>query len=325
MSIITDDSAFVSGRPYGVPRNLTVLTRDGIGLSVREFGNPHADITVVLLHGFCLDKSAWEVQIRQITSVYGPSVRVIAHDHRGHGCSESASARTYSIHTLALDLSDVLRALRVSGTVILAGHSMGGMTAMTYLGLPDEERPVNPSDLVLVATAAGRISERGLGVLLSGVPSDFLTTVAEHFPEYVLTPAVRMLTAPVFRLLIRCFGYADDPGAALEAVSAETVNRTPVRTKAGFLRAIKQFNQQESLCRISMPTTIISGEHDWLTPPEHTREMAAKIPGALHLHCDNAGHMLLHEAAELVTTVLCRAVDRARTEMSVAAETARSR
>ena len=44
---------------------------------------------------------------------------------------------------------------------------MGGMTALAYLGRPAEDRPVEPDGLVLVATAAGRLSERGLGRLLA--------------------------------------------------------------------------------------------------------------------------------------------------------------
>lgn len=312
MSIITGDSASCTDSLYDVPRDSTVITRDATALSVREFGREDARITLVLLHGFCLDKSAWEVQVRQLLSVYGTDIRIILYDHRGHGDSESAPARTYSIDTLSEDLSDVITTLRVSGTLILAGHSMGGMTAMTYAALPEGEQAVSPDSLVLVATASGRIHERGLGLLLSGVPSSFLTAVAEHFPESVLTPAVKALTVPLARVLIRYFGYGYDADDALEVLSAGSIARTAMSTKAGFLRAFKRFDQQARLGSIRAMTTVISGEKDWLTPPEHSHEMAAAIPASVHLHCESAGHMLLHEAAELVTTVLCHAVDRAR-------------
>ncbi|EUA17273.1 putative alpha/beta hydrolase [Mycobacterium xenopi 3993] len=51
------------------------------------------------------------------------------------------------------------------------GHSLGGMTALAYLGRPACDRPVEPKGLVLVATAAGRLAERGWGGCSPHLPS----------------------------------------------------------------------------------------------------------------------------------------------------------
>ena len=74
---------------------------------------------------------------------------------------------TYRIDQLADDLAQVLIALDVTGPLTLVGHSLGGMTALAYLGRPAAQRRVEPHGLVLVATAAGKLAERGLARLLA--------------------------------------------------------------------------------------------------------------------------------------------------------------
>ena len=138
----------------------TVNTSDGVCLAVRDY-QPPTDVqhTVVLLHGLCLTYASWHNQIRRLHRQRG--VRIIAYDHRGHGRSTTAPLRTYTIEQLAGDLADVLTDLAVTGPVTLAGHSMGGMCALAYLARANQ--PVAPTGLVLVATAAGGLSDHGLG------------------------------------------------------------------------------------------------------------------------------------------------------------------
>jgi pimeloyl-ACP methyl ester carboxylesterase len=73
---------------------------------------------------------------------------------------------TYRIDRLAADLDEVLTALNVTAPLTLVGHSMGAMAALAYLSRPASERSVDPHGLVLVAAAAGKLAQRGLGRLL---------------------------------------------------------------------------------------------------------------------------------------------------------------
>ena len=70
---------------------------------------------------------------------------------------------------------------------------MGGMVALAYLGLPPADRPVEPHGLVLAATAAGRLAERGVARLLASPATDVLCGLAARAPQR----AVRLLTKPV--------------------------------------------------------------------------------------------------------------------------------
>lgn len=94
----------------------------------------------------------------ELTRRWGGRIRIISYDHRGHGDSDTAPTSTYVVEQLAADLADVLKALNVTGSLTLVGHSMGGMVALAYLGQPPADRPVQPHGVVLVATAAGRLA-----------------------------------------------------------------------------------------------------------------------------------------------------------------------
>ena len=79
-------------------------------------------------------------------------------------------------------------------------------------------------------------------------------------------------------------------------------------TAVGFLPSLRSYDQYATLGSIRAQTTIISGGADLLTPPSHSRDMAAAIPGATHVHLPTAGHMLPHEASHAVTDAISRTI-----------------
>ncbi len=256
------------GDPLDCPHPIRprVITRDGVQLAVRDHGPRSAGHTVVFLHGFCLTHASWARHIQYLVRRYDNGIRVIAYDHRGHGDSAGAPMRTYRIDQLATDLADVLHALNVTGPVTLVGHSMGGMTALAYVGQPLADQPVEPEGLVLVATAAGKLAQRGLGRLLA----------TAHATTALITLATAALAT------------------------------TPLSTAVGFLPALYSYDQYQTLGSIQAHTVIVSGGADVLTPPAHSHELAAAIPGATHVHIPHAGHMLTHEASHIISDAIGR-------------------
>lgn len=283
-------------------RNLRVLTDDGVSLAVRDIGPRSASHTVVFLHGFCLTWISWKHHIDYLTRRYGSSVRVISYDHRGHGRSGQAPMATYRIDRLAQDLAQVLAAAQVEGPVTLVGHSMGGMSALAYMSLPASKRPVEPTGLVLAATAAGRLCERGLGRLLGTPATAALFGLVEHAPEH----AVRAMVGPVCAALGRLRRGASAATAAALAVSALT--NTSVSTAVGFLPSLRVYDQYGGLGAIQARTVVVSGGVDPLTPPAHGRDLAAGIPGAEYVPLPAAGHMLPQEAPHVLNAAIRHAM-----------------
>jgi pimeloyl-ACP methyl ester carboxylesterase len=303
------DRTRIQGR--GITR--TVTTSDGVSLSVREYGSRDPAHTVVLLHGLCLTKESWTIPIDHLLRQYGDSIRIISYDHRGHGDSAVAPMRTYRIDRLAADLADLLTALRVTGPLTLAGHSMGGMVALAYLGRPASQRPVEPDGLILVATAAGKLAERGLGRLLARPATDIVYQLAQRAPGAALEHGFRALARPVCGVLVRYGGYGAASRDLSVAVSAAAINATPIATKAGFLRALRHYDQYQTLSSITATTVVVSGGADRLTPPSHAHDLAGGIPGAILVHRPAASHMLLDEAPHVISNAIVGVIGAHRT------------
>ncbi|WP_372457548.1 alpha/beta fold hydrolase [Mycobacterium intracellulare] len=296
------------GTRRSLASNRIVTTSDGVSLSVRDWGSHAAGHTVVLLHGFCLNKESWNIQLTQLIHRWGDNVRIISYDHRGHGGSGNASMHTYRIDRLADDLAELLVALDVTGPLTLVGHSMGGMTALAYLRRPAGERPVEPESLVLVATAAGNLGSHGFGRLLSTPATSMLYHLVHRMPRAGTDRVVQFLARPVCAALTRHGGYGEAAEKSLVAMSTAAINTTPSATKVGFLRGLKEYDCSQTLSSITAKTTIISGGVDKLTPIWHARELADGIPGAMLIHRPTAGHTLLHEVPQVVTGAISSAI-----------------
>ena len=283
----------------------TVTTNDGVRLAVSDYSADRADApTVVLLHGLLLSRESWEPQVRQLRHRYGRKIRIITYDHRGHGLSTGAPMTTYEIAQLADDLAKILTAMQITGPLTLAGHSMGGMTALAYFGRPPSRRPVEPTGLVLVGTAAGSIAERGIGRLLATPATGALFGLVHRMPQRATDKAVQALIRPLGDALSRLSG----DGAAVAAVAAAAIRTTSMTTATGFLPSLKRYDVYHALESSAAKTVVVSGGADALTPAAHSRDLAAAIPGAVHLHHPTAGHMLLQEAAECVSDAIGRAM-----------------
>ncbi|SKQ85319.1 alpha/beta fold hydrolase [Mycobacteroides abscessus] len=277
----------------------TVLTSDGVALSVSDlYPKSAVTHTVVLLHGLCLTRQSW---YRPAQRLRRDGIRVIQYDHRGHGLSSGAPLHTYTPERLAQDLAEVLTALQVSGPLTLAGHSMGGIAAFSYLARPVDQQPVRPDGLVLVATAAGNLTEHGLARLLAVPGIDTAIGLAQHMPRIVSERLMHSLARPLCELVTH--------DKTISASLSQAFRSTPISTALGFLHSLKTFDQRDVLPTIAAATTVISGGADILTPPAHSEEMAAAISGASHIHLPNAGHMLLQEAASVVGNAILRTIN----------------
>lgn len=73
--------------------SLVVTTPDGIPLAVREAGPGDAPLTLVFVHGFCLQMGAFHFQRTRLPDHLGPDVRMVFYDQRGHGRSGEADPR----------------------------------------------------------------------------------------------------------------------------------------------------------------------------------------------------------------------------------------
>ncbi|TWP49320.1 alpha/beta hydrolase [Lentzea tibetensis] len=227
------------------------------------------DVTAVLLHAWTMDLTAWD---RVAPALPG---RVLRYDHRGHG--RSGAGLPARISELADDLAAVLEERVPSGRIVLAGHSLGGMTIMALA----ESRPSlfeRVSGVVLVATSCGDLPAMH---------------PVERFAGRWLAKRPRVGFARVIAPGLRIGAFGRGASWADVRASAEMVGRTDGATLIGIREELTVHQRRSALDVLSdIPTAVLAGGADRLTPLRHARAMAAALPHAELVIYPRAGHML---------------------------------
>jgi len=228
---------------------------------------PRSGLPVVLIHGYPFDHSMWEPQVHALKDRY----RVVTYDVRGLGRSPAGGAPP-SMEGLVDDLLILLDLLGIPAAV-LCGLSMGG-----YIALRAAERaPRRILGLVLADTRSEADTEQGRQGRLANIrqiEEEGLARVAEESLKKVFAPGTLARNAPCVDLIRRTI-LKNDPGGVCSAARAimSRADTTPV------------------LVKIAVPSLVLCGEHDGLTPPAVGRAMADAIPGARFALVPDAGHL----------------------------------
>ncbi len=296
------DAGARSPRPSGA-RKYTVIAQDGVELAVREFGPRDAAMTVVLLHGHTLREESWAF-VRSLLLRGRSDLRVVSYDHRGHGRSGRGAAHTYRIDQLARDLHVVLDAVAPTGDVVLAGHSMGAMTILSFARQYPLEIGARIKGVALVAGAAGGLTETGAGRLLHHPVVDVLRKAALRAPG-TMTRAKHVVGHALHKMVTRERTEDNPVSPRLKTLVGVLKNKTSIEAIAGFLSSFATFDETEALPLLAaVPTVIVYGTEYQMTPQEMSLSMASRIPGA-HLHpVLEAGHGLIIEQPRPVARAL---------------------
>jgi pimeloyl-ACP methyl ester carboxylesterase len=287
-------------------RTFTVITPDGVLLKVQEYaagsapegttrGQSGAAPTVLLAHGWTLTRASWLPVVERLVAA---GVRVVTYDQRGHG--ESSSLRDQpTVRMLGDDLAAVLGVVAPHDRVVLGGHSMGGMTVMAYAGLHPEDFRSRVAGTVLVATSAGELQNH-LRALEARAMS-----LASRMPRI---PAGRFVTTRGQRRLL--FGAEADP--AHVQLTRDMVASTPLPTMGRFFGALGEHDESEALTQLDgIPTVVLVGDQDKLTPPGHGQRLAELVPHAELRILPGRGHMLMYEATDEVVDAFHSVLDAA--------------
>jgi pimeloyl-ACP methyl ester carboxylesterase len=290
----------------------TLRLADGVPLSVETWGPKDAQLTVVLLHGWCLNRRTWQHQVAALQRLPHPP-RIVAYDARGHGRSGSTTLDAATLGTLGEDLRQIIQTYAPSGPVVLAGHSMGGMTIMEYAHGHPDEFSARVAGLLFVSTSAEGTSHTRYGLpprlaalmrLGETFGAGVLARSGAWRPHRALLPALR----PALRWLLFGDEYED---AALQ-MTMKSVGRTTLRSIGGFRASIGEQQRLDTLARLgNVPAAVLVGDRDRLTPPPCAEGIADALPGTeLTVH-PGAGHMLILERHAEVSATLASIVERA--------------
>jgi pimeloyl-ACP methyl ester carboxylesterase len=300
----------------------TVDTRDGVAVHVETAGPEDADLTVVFLHGYMQDMGTFYFQRKAIAAAErnGASLRSVFYDQPGHGRSGPLPRTEYSIEDLAEVLYDVLSAAAPKGPLVLVGHSMGGMTIQTYARLHPEdfhERVKGVAFLSSSAAGLDTVETKPMRALrrLRRTVLPMLQQVAGWTPD--LIDRSRLLAGDLGWLLTRraAFGHVDPPASLVSLV--ERMNRrTSIQSIVGYARAILDHDETATLPRFAgLPALVLVGEADLLTPPEHSRRLAAALGGSRFGLIAEAAHSPQLEYPGEISQPLLEMIDKVAAEI----------
>lgn len=259
----------------------------GATLSWREVGE--GDDVLVLIHGFPFSSAIWRPQL----DAPPPGWRVIAPDLRGFGGSGPLTANRLPMDLLAQDVAALVAHLGVRGAVI-CGHSMGGYVAFALM----RRAAGMVRGLVLSDTRATADSAEGRQGRLKNAKH-----VHAHGTAALIDAMVPRLLAPQTRANLP--HVEQELRAVMKAAAAPAV-------VAALLGMAERPDSTPQLRSINVPTQLIVGAHDEITPPGDARLLARAIPGAQIEIMENAAHLPSLEQPTAFNAVLVSFLDRIR-------------
>jgi pimeloyl-ACP methyl ester carboxylesterase len=223
--------------------------------------------TLVLIHGAGGNLYHWPPALRRL-----PGHDVLALDLPGHGRSSGPGCTTITAY--ATILAAWLDHVGLSSCVVI-GHSMGGAIALE-LALREASRL---RGLVLIATGA-RLR----------VHPDILNRVRDD-------------PAGVAAMLVE-WAYGPQATPEQKRRYRQHLLRMDREVLYGDWLACDRFDVRAQLEAIALPTLILAGTADIMTPPSRATFLAAHIPGADLAWIEGAGHMLpLERPAEVAGAI----------------------
>lgn len=230
---------------------------------------------VLMLHGIGGGNLAFAPQVESFAQA---GWRAVSWDAPGYGAS--APIEPYTFKGLAASAAALIESLK-DGSVIVIGHSMGGMVAQELVA----RRPDLVRALVLSGTSPA-----------FGKPDG---AWQERFVAERTAPldAGQSMTDLALALVPKMIGPAALPEGV--ALAKRVMSEVPSATYRAALGALVTFDRKAALGGIAVPTLCIAGEADANAPPAVMQRMAHAIPGAEYAELQGIGHLANLEAPEL--------------------------
>ncbi len=232
-----------------------------------------------MLHGIGGGHRAFAPQVETLASL---GYRAVAWDMPGYGYS--APIEPYTFKGLAQRCVNLIDALQCE-SVVLLGHSMGGMVAQEVIA----RRPDKVNKLILCGTSAAFV-KRSDGRNAEAWAQQFIgqRTAPLDAGQTMADMAAQLVPQMV------------GPGSLPEGVKLAEfcMANVPAATYRRALECLVTFDRQAALAHIRVPTLLIGGEFDRVAAPAVMKQMAAAIPRARYAELGGIGHLMNLEAPD---------------------------
>jgi len=228
---------------------------------------------VVLIHGYPFNRSLWNEQVEALSS----TCRIIAPDLRGFG--ESDAAATATMNEMAQDVAQLMDHLEITQAAI-GGLSMGGYVALAFY----KRFPSRVRALVLADTRAQGDSEEAKQTRAQQAKKaldEGMAGIADSMLPKLLTPETVSKHPEIVKRV------------------RDMMLKTKPEGAAAALRGMAERDDQTDLLpKISVPSLILVGAEDAITPVADSEKMHQAIAGSRLVVLENAGHVSNLERTE---------------------------
>jgi pimeloyl-ACP methyl ester carboxylesterase len=304
-----DDEQFFGLRSAGPD----VTTSDGVVLHT-EIDELDSDLTIVWVHGYALSLDCWHFQRKHFRG----ELRQVLYDQRSHGRSGRSAPENCRIPQLGKDLLQVLDEVAGEGPLVLVGHSMGGMTIMELARTHPQLFGDRIRGVGLFCTSAGEMADhspiRGLpGRTFSRIAEPLMTTL-NRIPEVV--SKARKAGSDLGFVVTRRMAYGSDVPNSYVEFATQMLGETSLEVVADFYPAFADLDEYEVVASLSrIPTAVVGGEDDVITPVEHTERIIELLPSADAHVLPECGHLGLIEHHEQFNAVVDHLIERVRRDL----------
>lgn len=216
-------------------------------------------------------------------------LQLVFFDHRGQGRSARGAKETYTLDNNVEDMEALRQHLGLDKIVVIGG-SYGGMVALSYA----IRYPQHVSHLIAIATtASSRFLERAKEILAQR-GTDEQKAIAQRLWNGSFENEQQL--REYFQVMGSMYSLTYDPSST-KSFWKKTIFSVDAINVAfgGFLR---NYNIVDQLHKITAPTLVIGGRHDWICPPEFSEEIAQAIPNADLRIFENSGHLIRADEPE---------------------------
>lgn len=228
---------------HALPEINAVIARNNVQVA----GNTAADKTMVFVHGFGTDQTAWS----GVAPAFSKDFRLVLMDNAGAGNSDPnafVQARYLKLNNYASDLLDVCRALELEDAVVV-GHSIGAMIAV----LAARAAPRHFSKLVLIGASPRYLNDEGyIGGLSKEDVEQIYRSITSDLGAWANTYSRLAMASPEAPQLAQAF--------------SDTLKRIPPAQLLTTLYSILQSDHRAEIAALDKPTLLIQTQDDAIVP-----------------------------------------------------------
>ncbi|HET7529367.1 MAG TPA: alpha/beta hydrolase [Mycobacteriales bacterium] len=292
---------------------LRVPSDDGTEIAVEILGDNHPGPTLVFVHGWTFSSRSWHYQ-RMLAERH----RLVLMDHRDHGESGTGPRENRTVDQVGRDLYAVLQATcgsRGHGPeeaqdrdVVLVGHSMGGMTIMALAAEHAELFGRQVKGVALLDTSGKRPEQHTFGLrgpLATLFLKQWSSTLALMVSDPEKAERARRSGSAISVWLSGFLNLHRKSDRRLARFTEAMSAATKAEAVGDFWVDLDVHDKLKALEALAdVPTLVVVGTADRLTPVSDSRLIAAAIPGCRLLELDRAGHCAMLERPEAVNAAL---------------------